>query len=146
MTPARPRSEETGGLTDELQRPKPELDPAHRQLDVLALLADPTPMRPLLAQLREQGFHVDAVRGLDQARASFYEAGGHDCLVVGPDVAPGLAERVASSLSRVYPGVAIATFGPEIGRDTPSRQAHLGGYHPGSRAGQGALLRFLRGL
>lgn len=113
---------------------------------MLALLADPTPMQALLEQLRATGICVDTADDLQAARSRFFGAGGHDCVVFAPDVQPGLVQRVVASLAALDPGVAVATFGPDPGRQRPARTAHLAGFHPGSRAGQGALLRFLRGL
>jgi hypothetical protein len=119
---------------------------ADQSLGVLLLLGDATPMGPLLEVLRQQGLRVDAVDDLEGARSSFFGAGGHDCLVVSPDVSPGLAQSVAAALTEVDPGVAIATFGPQVRGSKASRTARLCAFHPGSRAGQGALLRFLRSL
>lgn len=118
-----------------------------RQPGVLALLDQAAAMAPLLAQLRQAGMHVDEVRDAAGARSAFFAAGGHDCLVVAPDVRPALAAAVAASLRSVDPDLPMATFGPPLGGpERPARSARLDGYHPGSRAGAGALLRFLRGL
>jgi hypothetical protein len=118
-----------------------------RNLVVLALLADPTPMTRLVERLREQGIAVDVVRDLGAARTAFFGAGGHDCLVIGPDVRPKLAQQVAQSLRAVDPALPTATFGPRPALpQLPLRSAMLAGLHPSSRAGQGALLRFLSGL
>ena len=119
----------------------------NRRLEVLALLADPRPMQPLLDSLREHDFAVDVANDLMTAQRLFFGAGGHDCLVLGPDVAPGTAQRVLASLRSVDPRLATATFGPEVEKaGGESRTAVLSGFHPGSRAGAGALLRFLTGL
>lgn len=120
-------------------------EPAERQPGILALLGDPKPMQALLTHLRSLGITVDVASGLTEARRLFFGAGGHDCLVVGPDVRPAIATRVLASLRTVDPELATATFGPEVARD-PTRTAMLAGFHPSSRAGQGALLRFLRTL
>lgn len=121
--------------------------PDDRCLGVLLLLADPTPMRDLQRLLHAEGLRVDAVLDLAAARTAFFGAGGHDCLVVGPGVRPGLANRVVASLRTVDPGLALASFGPRLGSPPATRRtAMLASYHPGSRAGQGALLRFLRTL
>lgn len=118
-----------------------------RPLGVLALLDDPVPLEPLVLHLRSQGFHVDTVRDLAGARASFFGAGGHDCLVVAHDVRPGVATAVLQSLRTVDPDLPTATFGPDPGPRRPNRRtARLSGFHPGSRAGVGALVRFLRSL
>ena len=118
----------------------------NQPLGVLALLGNPQPMHALLNLLREQGLQVDTVDGLAKARTSFFGAGGHDCLIIGPDVKPGVAIRVANSLRAVAPELAMATFGPELSNRSVMRTAHLGSLHPSSRAGQGALMRFLNSL
>ena len=122
----------------------PEHDPS--RIEVLALLADPKPMQALLAALRLEGVHIDACSDLHGARSSFLQNGGHNCLVVGPDVAPGIANKVAQTLGAVDPDLAMATFGPQLIDRPVVRTKKLSGFHPSSRAGQGALLRFLRSL
>ncbi|HEX5053829.1 MAG TPA: hypothetical protein VFZ65_18770 [Planctomycetota bacterium] len=104
-------------------------------------------MQTLLQALQAQGITVDVAVDLAGARRLFFGAGGHDCLVVGPDVRPGLAARVLESLRTVDPHLSTATFGPDLRQQAaPLRSARLAGFHPGSRAGAGALLRFLRTL
>ena len=104
-------------------------------------------MQALLEGLREQQVAVDVATDLACARRLFFGSGGHDCIVLAPDVAPGLASRVLASLRSIDPDLASATFGPAVSaRGCASRTATLAGYHPGSRAGIGALLRFLAGL
>ena len=121
-------------------------DHDHRRIGVLALLADPKPMNALLDALRLEGVEVDVVDNLHTARSSFFGAGGHDCLIIAPDVRPGVAARVAWSLGQVAPELAMATFGPTLQNRSVVRTAKLAAFHPSSRAGQGALLRFLRSL
>lgn len=121
--------------------------PPPRSIDVLTLLGDPTPMQALLQQLHDEGIRVDVARSLADARQMFFGAGGHDCVLLGPDVRPGLAHQVLHSLRMVDPELPSATFGPDVRQpDAPTRTAMLAGFHPSSRAGAGALLRFLRGL
>ena len=114
-----------------------------RNTGVLLLQDDPRPMQALKDALEREALEVDVVAGLADARASFYRAGGHGCLVVGPGVAPGLAQQVAAALRGLDPRLAVATFGPAMRHIGPTRVAHLAAFHPSSRAGQGALLRFL---
>ncbi|MBL8730091.1 MAG: hypothetical protein JNM25_16835 [Planctomycetes bacterium] len=121
--------------------------PSERPIGVLALLDDPAPVQPLLLELRSHGICVDVAHDLVSARATFFGAGGHDCLVVAHDVRQALAERVLESLRTVDPELPTATFGPDLRRrGSPTRTAMLASFHPGSRAGAGALLRFLRAL
>lgn len=122
----------------------PEHD-LHR-LEVLVLWADRTPMQALLSGLRVEGVQIDTASDLQGARNSFFRSGGHGCLVIGPDVPPGLANKVAGSLQAIDPDLAMATFGPDLNDRGLVRTAKLKGFHPGSRAGVGALLRFLRTL
>ncbi len=103
-------------------------------------------MQALLRQLAEAGIRVDVASDLAAARTLFFGAGGHDCLVVAPDVRPALAAQVLHSLRSVDPDLPAATFGRPQGGARPARTAILAGFHPSSRAGAGALLRFLRAL
>jgi len=91
--------------------------PPERRLDLLAVLADERPMQALLEQLREAGFGVDVARDLAAARQVFFGAGGHDCVLVGPDVAPGIAGAVVDSLRTVDPELPAVTFGPALARE-----------------------------
>ena len=114
-----------------------------RRAGVLLLQDDPRPTQGLKQAPEREAVHVDVAVGLADARATFYRAGGHSCLVVGPDITPGVAQRVATSLRSLDPQLAIATFGPPLRHLGVVRVAHLNAYHPSSRAGQGALMRFL---
>lgn len=103
-------------------------------------------MQPLLAHLRQLGMHVDVATGIADARTLFFGTGGHDCLVIAPDVRPGVANQVAQSLRAIDPGLPLATFGGGLaGQPRRAHDAVLA-LHPGSRAGTGALVRFLRAL
>jgi hypothetical protein len=122
-------------------------DPEPRPLEVLLLAGDSVPLAPLATSLEAAGIRVDTVDSLQAATRQFFGAGGHDCLVVGPDVRPGVARAVLAALRSVDPELALATFGREIQRgQAPSRTAALGSLHPGTRAGAGALVRFLRSV
>lgn len=118
-----------------------------QHFEILALSGAPERFAPLLAALRAAGLAVDLAEDLASARALFFGAGGHDCLVVDHDVRPGLAAAVANALRAVDPELATATFGPALPTPAaPRRHARLAAFHPTSRAGTGALLRFLHGL
>ena len=118
-----------------------------RQPGILALTARLDRMDVALARVRAAGMQVDVVHDAAGARGSFFASGGHDCLVIGPDVRPAVAAAVATTLQAVDPGLSVANFGPPFGAGVRStRVARLHGFHPGSRAGIGALLRFLQGL
>lgn len=121
--------------------------PPDSPLDILALFQDLRPLRGLIGSLRQNGCAVDLCRDLATARAAFLAAGGHQLLLIGPDVAQHLAESVTRELRQIDPALAAVTFGPRCaGADRPSRSAALTGLHPSSRAGHGALLRWIRGL
>jgi hypothetical protein len=121
--------------------------PPDNRLDVLALLGEVRPMRALLAYLRRQGCSIDTAHDLAECRAAFFRAGGHQLLVVGPDVAVGVTEQAIRCLRALDPKLLACTFGPRCaGLENPARGAVLAGLAPGSRAGVGALLRWLRGL
>jgi hypothetical protein len=120
--------------------------PPERRLDLLAVLGDERPMQTLLLQLRAHGFGVDVARDLATARSLFFGAGGHHCLVVGPDVPPGIAGAIVESLRDVDAELPAVTFGPALARVAANSRTTAVGFHPGSRAGAVALLRFLRGL
>lgn len=121
--------------------------PPERRLDVLALLGPRQGMATLLRRLRSAGISVDTATDLAEARQAFFGTGGHHCLLVGPDVPPGLAGSVLTSLRGVDPELPAAVFGTGVARaGARSRTAILAGFHPGSRAGVGAVLRFLREL
>jgi hypothetical protein len=119
--------------------------PPERRLELLAVLADERPMQVLLAELRAGGFGVDVAHDLAGARQLFFGAGGHDCLLIGPDVSPGVANAVVASLREVDPELPAVTFGPVLPRAAGRRTAAVK-LHPSSRAGVGALLRCLRDL
>lgn len=110
------------------------------------MLADERPMQALLLALRASGYGVDVARDLAAARQLFFGAGGHHCVLVGPDVAPGIAGAVVDSLREVDPLLPAVTFGPALGRGRARRRTTTVSFHPGSRAGVGALLRYLRDL
>ncbi len=103
-------------------------------------------MQSLIGALQESGFAVDVARDLASARKIFFGSGGHHLLMVGPDVAPGVAGAIVHSLREVDPELPAITFGPSIDRGQPRSPTTAVGFHPGSRAGKVALLHFLREL
>lgn len=121
--------------------------PPDRRLDVLLLCRDRRILDGLLQELQQAGFGVDLAKDVAEARSMFFGAGGHHCLLVAPDVAPGVAGQVLHTLRAVDPDLPLASFGPRGDAPrAPCRTAQLAGYHPSSRAGIGAFLRFLRAL
>jgi len=125
----------------------PVTTPLPRTPGVLCLFGATRPMQGLLDRLHQEGIAVDVATDLAEARRLFFGAGGHDCMVLGPDVRPGLARDVVEALLALDPDLALASFGPRLdAMDRPARRAVLASLHPSSRAGAGALLRFLRQL
>jgi len=120
--------------------------PPERRVDVLAVLGDRRPMRGLLGHLEQAGFSIDVARDLAGARSMFFGSGGHHFVLVGPDVAPGLASAIVGSLREVDPELPLLSFLPGLERGRKSTRTTAVGFHPGSRAGKGALLRFLQEL
>jgi hypothetical protein len=122
------------------------LPPASR-LDLLALCINAQPLQPMMDQLAGLGIQVDVAHSAQDAMQSFFHSGGHQCLVLGPDVAPGVAAHVVRALRAVDPELPTVDFGPNAAANQPaSRSCRLGAFHPSSRAGVGALLRFLHNL
>lgn len=120
--------------------------PPDRRFDLLAVVGALAPMQALLDRLRAEGFGVDVASDLAAARLHFFGAGGHHCVMIGPDVPPGVAAAIVASLREVDPELPAVSFGPVLAKErAQSRTASLT-LHPGSRAGTGALLRFLRSL
>lgn len=103
-------------------------------------------MQALIGQLTEHGFAVDTARDLDAARQAFFGSGGHHCVVFGPDVAPGIAGAIVDSLREVDPELPALTYGPDLPQKAQESRTAAVSFHPGSRAGAVALIRFLRGL
>lgn len=124
--------------------PPPVTEPEQAPRDLLALVGDANSMDTLVGELRRGGYRVDLARNLGEARTAFLAAGGHDCVLVAPDVAPGTALAVLMSLRIVDPRLRAATFGPRLPREGHRPHARRLSFHPGSRAGLGALLRFLQ--
>ena len=120
--------------------------PPDRRFDLLAVLGDERPMQTLLDHLRKAGFMVDTARDLESARQLFFGSGGHHCVIMGPGVAPGTAGAVVDSLREVDPDLPAVTFDPRLTRSHASSRTTALGFHPSSRAGVGALLRFLHAM
>ena len=115
--------------------------PPDRTFDLLALVGSPEPLAGLLASLERMGFRVDLARDPGAARVAFFQSGGHELLVLAPDVAPGLARRVLNSLRQVDPDLPVITYGDPLSRELRPRGVTALHLHPSSRAGLGAFLR-----
>ena len=120
--------------------------PPNRHLDLLALVGSPEPLAGLLATLQRMGFGVDLARELRAAQSTFFQSGGHELLVLAPDVAPGLARQVLDSLRQVDPDLAVITYGSALSRNLLPLGVTSLTLHPSSRAGLGAFLSVVRKL
>jgi hypothetical protein len=120
--------------------------------EVLALQGALASLGTLATGLRQAGLRVDLVEDLEQLRDAFFSRGGHDALLVGPDVHGPVARRAIECLAEIDQAVQILVFGsrcgPEHDAGTPSSVARAvsqaTAFHPSSRAGLGAVLRLLR--
>ncbi len=128
--------------------------------EVLVLTNTAGSLDNLVECLQLEGYRIDFADCLEDARQTFFASGGHGVLVIGPDVSPGDALRTSRTLLAVDDSLAVATFvapsqqamnrtqrgGP--GQDTrpSSHRGLVTPHHPSSRAGQGALVRWLRAL
>ncbi len=120
--------------------------PPERRLDLLALVGSREPLEGLLASLDEMGFGIDLATDPATARRAFFQSGGHQVLILGPDVAPGLAWRVLDSLRGVDPELPVVAYGGPLSRRPLPFGVTALSLHPSSRAGLGALLRVLKKL
>lgn len=111
-------------------------------MEVLALQGRDASLTRLAEALRDRGIHVDLVATLTELRHAFFQRGGHDALLIGPDVAAGAARRAIDCLTEVDDGVRVLAFGQRTAR--LHRQAEvIATFHPSSRAALGAVLRLL---
>lgn len=109
---------------------------------VLAAAESAATMTALCDALRDRGVDVDVVETLTEARSAFLERGGHELLLLGPDLTPALARELAHSLTEIDPQLAVCIFG-ELLREEAGRRI---GHHPTSRAAIGAVLKVLQEL
>jgi hypothetical protein len=101
-------------------------------------------VEPLRRELERHGLRFDVARSLEELRSAFFRRGGHDLLLLTPDLSPNFAERAADAVHDLDPNVAVVAFGRELGRATfRGIVTRLPEFHPASRAGVGAVLRVL---
>ncbi len=125
------------GMTGATERP-PEL---------VVFCADPQPIRSMTQQLRKLGVRVDVVCSPAELRATFFQSGGHDVLVLSPDLTPSVARQAARSLCSVDPSLRVVAFGQELARqELPGLVTRVPTFHPSSRAALGSVLRVVRTL
>ena len=112
---------------------------------VLAVLGPETSMAGLRKTLADLGMGFDVTHSRGEALARFFAMGGHDALLLGPDLAPGVAWDLAAAVRDMDPEIPVVAFGDHLAR-SPQRLAGatvLPDHHPDSRAGEAAVLRAL---
>lgn len=111
--------------------------------DLLVLSIDPARVTGLSAALADAGVRVDRVASMAESHARFFECGGHDALLVTPEVPAGLSAEVARNLRCLDADLLVMVFGAAQLREPALRRVARLHYHPGSRAGIGAVLKLL---
>jgi hypothetical protein len=112
--------------------------------ELLVLCREPATLGPLFDVLCRNGVTCETAPSLDALREAFLARGGHDALLLAPDVERSQARRAAHALRAVDPGLLVVAFGRDLQRaDLPEAAVCLAGLHPTSRAGIGAVLRLL---
>ncbi len=120
--------------------------PPERRLDLLALVSSPEPLKGLLTSLEEMGFRIDLAEDAQSARLAFFQSGGHQILLLAPDVPPGIARQVLGSLQNLDPDLPVIAYGDCLTRKPLPPGVTALRFHPSSRAGLGALLRVMKKL
>ncbi|MBK8976523.1 MAG: hypothetical protein IPM29_11450 [Planctomycetes bacterium] len=115
--------------------------PTHRPRELLALEGRRGSLRKLAQSLRDEGHRVDLVHALDELRDAFFHSGGHDALLLGPDLPAGLARRAIDCLAAIDDALRILSFG-RCGADN-ARVRRIHSFHPSSRAALGAVLAMI---
>ena len=126
--------------------PTPIRLPPERRLDLLALVNSPEPLKGLLTSLEEMGFRIDLAEDPQSARLAFFQSGGHQILLLAPDVPPGIARQVLGSLQNLDPDLPVIAYGDCLTRKPLPPGVTALKFHPSSRAGLGALLRVMKKL
>lgn len=120
--------------------------PPERRLDLLALVSSPKPLKGLLTSLEEMGLRIDLAEDPQSARLAFFQSGGHQILLLAPDVPPGIARQVLGSLQNLDPDLPVIAYGDCLTRKPLPPGVTALKFHPSSRAGLGALLRIMKKL
>jgi hypothetical protein len=120
--------------------------PPERRLDLLALVRSPEPLEGLLTSLEGMGFRIDQAEDPRSARLAFFQSGGHQILLLAPDVPPGIARQVMESLRQLDPDLPVIAYGDCLTRKPLPAGVTALSLHPSSRAGLGSLLRVLKKL
>ena len=74
-----------------------------------AAMRRPEPLEGLLTSLEGMGFRIDQAEDPKSARLAFFQSGGHQILLLAPDVPPGIARQVLESLRQLDPDLPIGS-------------------------------------
>ncbi len=114
--------------------------------DLLALSGLGNGFAGLVSELSARGLRVDQVNTLEELRMAFFQRGGHEFLILAPELSPNIACAAVNTLRAVDPGLPLIVFGESLSRQNWSAPVtRLSSYHPSSRAGLGAVLRTILG-
>ncbi len=118
-----------------------------RRVDVLVVSRQPASVGPLLRAVAEADCGADLAADLAEARQLFFEQGGHQLLVLAPDLSPGSARRIVGDLRALDPELGVVAFADrQLGTAPCPRSTRASAFHPASRAGIGAVLKALQRL
>lgn len=113
-----------------------------RRPELLALCREESSVQRLCQELCAKGLQVDLAMTLQELRSAFFRRGGHEFLILSPDLSPRMACAAVKTLRAVNPELALIVFGVALTRRDWARPVtRLPAYHPSSRAGLGAVLR-----
>lgn len=113
-----------------------------RRFDVLAIARDAATVSPLATFLKDLAVSIEIVHDVPDALRAFQDRGGHDALVLAPDVAPAIANEAMERLRSVDARLVVIVFGRNLLLHQ-KRVLRLGGHLPNTRAGAFALWRGL---
>ncbi len=112
-------------------------------MDLLAATSRCATMESLQHALAEKGIRMDLAQDMESARQNFFDRGGHDLLVLGPDLTPKTAMQLIENLQALDPDLPIVIFGSDLLRHEEINGCTRLSYHPSSRAAVGALMKIL---
>ncbi|MHC5065466.1 MAG: hypothetical protein ACYTG5_15980 [Planctomycetota bacterium] len=114
--------------------------------ELLALCGVESRVGGLVSELSARGLRVDQVRSLEELRMACFQRGGHEYLILAPELSPNLACAAVETLRAIDPGLPLIVFGESLARQKwTAPVTRLSSYHPSSRAGLGAVLRTILG-
>lgn len=109
-------------------------------VEILVICRDAGSVRSLVQGLSAHAHRIDVVGDLATAGNEFLARGGHDLLLIAPDLAPGRALAAVQRLREIDPDLPVLVFGEEPLRGQEIGHLHrIASFHPGSRAGLGAV-------